>query len=84
MDYYAWYTYDLSDGNGRYIATVVTDEVRYYQGHQHGVRPSQTQLAALQVALYNAVLQKATSSSVPYPGNATVLAGAQLRTRSAH
>jgi hypothetical protein len=84
MDYYAWYTYDLSDGNGHYIATVVTDEVRYYQGHQHGVRPSQTQLAALQVALYNAVLQKATSSSVPYPGNATVLAGAQLRTRSAH
>lgn len=81
-DYFAWYTYDLQDARGRYVATVRTDELRYFRGHQHGVMPNEVQLAGLQVALYNAVLQEATARSVPYPGNATVLAGASLRTRS--
>jgi hypothetical protein len=83
-DYYARYTYDLSDARGRFVTTVRTDEIRYYQGHRHNVRPTASQLAALQVALYNAVLQEATTRRVPYPGNEAVLAGASLRTRSAH
>lgn len=80
-DYYVWYTYDLSSG-GRFRATVRTEEVRYFRGHQHGVQPNPATLAALQVALYTAVLQKATTLGIVYPGNVAVLAGASLRTRS--
>lgn len=82
-DYYAWYTYDLRGATGRYVATVQTDELRYFRGHQHGVMPTDVQLAALQVALYNAVLQETTARGIVYPGNPAVLARATLRTRSA-
>lgn len=80
-DYYAWYTYDLMNG-GRFAATVRTDEVRYYRGHQHGVQPSGATIAALRVALYNAVLQRATALGIAYAGNPAVLAGANYRSRS--
>jgi hypothetical protein len=80
-DYYAWYSYDLFNGR-RYAATIRTDEVRYFRGHVHGVRPRATDIATLQVELFNAVLQRTTALGIAYPGNATVLAGAALRTRS--
>lgn len=80
-DYFAWYTYDLSAG-GRYLTTVRTGERRYFRGHQHGVRPGNADIAALQVALYTAVLEEATQRGVAYPGNPAILAGATLRTRS--
>jgi hypothetical protein len=82
-DYFAWYTYDLQNAQGRYVSTVSTDELRYFRGHQHGVMPNDVQLATLQVALFNAALQEATARGVAYPGNATVLGNARLRTRSA-
>jgi hypothetical protein len=81
-DYFAWYTYDLFRGS-RYVATIRTDEVRYFRGHVHGVRPRPTDIAALQVALFNAVIERTTELGIGYPGNATVLARALLRTRTA-
>ena len=81
-DYFAWYTYDLCNKEGRYVATVSTEELRYYRGHVHGVRPNEVQIATLRAALFAAVVQAATIHGVPYPGSEQVLKGAFLRTRS--
>jgi CubicO group peptidase (beta-lactamase class C family) len=83
FDYYAWYTYDLSD-HGRFLATVRTGERRYFRGHQHGVQPNLADLGALRTELYAAVMQAANAQGVAYPGNVAVLQGAQLRVRSEH
>ena len=79
--YFAWYTYDLVR-DGRFVATVSTDEACYYKGHVANAQPSPVALAALQVALFNAVLQRTVALGIPYPGNAAVLANSKLRIRS--
>ena len=81
VDYFAWYAYDLSSG-GHYRATVRTGELRYHQGHQHGVQPSAAQEQSLMAELVAAVIQKAAALGIPYPGNAHLAVHASLRTRS--
>jgi hypothetical protein len=61
-----------------------SDELCYQKKHVHGAQPSQTQINSLQPSLQDAVRSAATAANVAYPGDATVLAGREVRTRSEH
>ena len=78
-DYYCWYQYYFAGVH----KSIKSDELRYAQGHVHGVQPTAQQWEGLQASLYTNVEAAATAAH-PYPGNATVLAAAEKKTRSAH
>lgn len=78
MRYYVWLEYYLAAAG----KNVKSTELRYADGHQHGVQPSQSQVNSLQPDLQAAVFQVAQSKGVTYPGDPAVQAGRVVRTRS--
>jgi hypothetical protein len=87
MKYYVWLEY--------YAATPVSknvksDELMYYDGHQHGVQPSQTQVNTLSQSLINEVLavyatynSAHVNNQVPPPAANVITADRTVKTRSA-
>ena len=80
-DYYCWYEYYWGNPVDKNIKG---DELRYYHGHKHGVRPTQQQWATCATSLYANVDVVAKEKDQTYPGNAAVLQAATQKTRSAH
>ena len=78
MKYYVWLEYYLAPAS----KNVKSTELKFYDGHQHGVAPSQDQVDSLQSDLQITVQQAATAKTVAYPGDAAVLAGRTVKTRS--
>jgi hypothetical protein len=86
MKYYVWLEYYAAAPVSK---NVKSDELKYADGHQHGVQPTQAQVDTLQESLnYNVAAVYATynnnhlGAQVPYPGNAAVQAGRVVKTRS--
>jgi hypothetical protein len=78
MKYYVWLEYYLSPAG----KNVKSTELQFYNGHQHGVAPSQGQVNSLQPDLQAAVASAATKANVVYPGNQAVQSGRSVKTRS--
>lgn len=79
-DYYCWEQYFDSDTKKQ----TKSDEIRYAQGHDHGVQPTQQQwddcLADLVVKVNNIRTQSGLATLL----SATISNGAERKTRSAH
>lgn len=81
-DYYCWMQYYDSDTSKQ----SKSDEIRYAQGHHHGVQPTDADwencLDDL-VGVVNGVRANANPPLAALP-DATISAGAEKKTRSAH
>ena len=78
MKYFVWLEYYLSAAG----KNVKSTELQFYNGHQHGVAPSQGQVNSLQPDLQAAVSSTAAKAGVAYPGDQAVQAGRTVETRS--
>ena len=78
MKYYVWLEYYLSAA-GKNVKSV---ELKYADGHQHGVQPTQSQVNSLQPDLQAGVSSAALKAKVTYPGDEAVQDGRQVKTRS--
>ena len=52
----------------------ISDELRYAQGHKHGVQPTPAQWASLLPSLFANVEQAAFAKGAAYPGDDAVMA----------
>jgi hypothetical protein len=80
MDYYCWYEYYFAAPVSK---NVKGDELRFAQGHQHGVQPSAAQWQTREASLYANVQTAGDEKDAAYPGDAAVLAAAVKKTRTA-
>jgi hypothetical protein len=88
MKYYVWLEYYAAAPVSKNIKS---DELKYYDGHHHGVQPSQVQVDSLQLSLIANVTTAYTkynaqhpTAPVAVPSNATIAAGRTVNTRSEH
>jgi hypothetical protein len=81
MKYYAWIQYYAGPPVNKNVKSA---ELRYYTGHKHGVMPTQDEINSLQEDL-EVCVQKAYARipGAVYPGDPTVLANREVKTRSA-
>ena len=81
-NYYCWYQYYFAAPVSK---TIKSDELRYATGHHHGVQPTAADWTSREPSLYANVRAAGAAKRPPvaYPGDATVLAGAEQKTRSA-
>lgn len=86
MKYYVWLQYYCAAPVSK---SVKSDELKYADGHQHGVQPTQNQVDSLQPSLtvavnaaygnYNANHPNAPQ---PVPALQTIINGREVKTRS--
>ena len=87
-DYFVWLEYCAAAPVSK---NVKSDELRYADGHQHGVRPTQDQLDGLLPSLmgnvsaaYATYNRTHPAAVVVVPSNAAITRDRLFKTRSAH
>jgi hypothetical protein len=87
-DYYVWLEYYAAAPVSK---SVKSDELKYADGHKHGVQPTQSQVDSLQPSLtanvtatYDAYNVKNPTATVAVPAGAAIQGARDVRTRSAH
>lgn len=78
--YYCWEQYYDPDT----LKQTNSDEIKYYQGHQHGVQPNPAQWAQCLASLVAKVNQCRQQNGLPDLPVDTISQGAEKKTRSAH
>ena len=86
MKYYVWIEYYCASPVSK---NVKSDELKYYDGHQHGVMPSQEQVNTLQPSLtanveaaYEKYNESHPNAQQVAPTNAVIKNGRTVKTRS--
>ncbi|MGK5029026.1 hypothetical protein [Janthinobacterium sp. MDT1-19] len=87
-DYFVWLEYYAAAPVSK---NVKSDEMKYADGHQHGIQPTQGQVDGLQPSLTNNVLavyatynRTHPAAGAVVPTNAAITQARLIKTRSAH
>lgn len=79
MKYVVWLSYYVAAPVSK---SVKSDELTYYNGHSHGVQPSQVQVNSLQTSLQTNVEKACLDKGTAYPGDQAVQEAREVNTKS--